>query len=432
MTEGARSVGNRFGEARQRLGEGARRDLVAIAVVALAVVTVTVLSTVLLPVRAKSPDLLVGRPWWEGWVNWDSGWYRQIALYGYDYTPGRQGPVAFFPLYPMLMRVGRSLVGSVTGSGVVVTLASGVAAAVLVARWFRERLSPDAAWTALLLFLLYPYSFYLFGPLYADALFLLAVIGSFTALERGHPWLAGLIGAAATASRPLGVVLVVGLVVRTLERRGVFGGRLARPVGQTPPRTPAERGGGGRPPDQTGEPSQAAPRWQERLARLRPGDCGVLLAAAGAAGYAFYLWHRFGDPLAFLTIQKAWGQEEGPVTWFKVDFFREMARFESVNACVVLAANAAVTLVAVALLPRVVRRFGWGYGTFTILIVALSGLSTKNFTGMGRYLLAAFPCFAVAGELLAERVRLRGWVLACSGVGLLAAASLFARAYYLS
>ncbi len=393
---------------------GGRRDLVTIVAVALAVVTVTVLSALLLPVRASSPDLLAGRPWWEGWVNWDSGWYRQIALYGYDYTPGRQGPVAFFPAYPMLMRVGRFLVGSVTGPGVVVTLSSGVGAAVLLSRWLRERLSPDAAWTALLLFLLYPYSFYLFGPLYADAFFLLAILGSFTALERGHPWLAGLIGAAATAARPLGVVLVVGLVVRTLERRGVFGDRFAADSAEAAAQQPT------------------TPGWRGRLSRLRPGDCGVLLAAAGLAGYGFYLWRRFDDPLAFLTIQSAWGQQEGPATWFKVDFFREMARFESVNACIVLAVNAAVTVVAVALLPRVVRRFGWGYGSFTILIVGLSALSTKNFTGMGRYLLAAFPCFAVAAELLDGRARPRLWVLACSGVGLVAAASFFARAYYLS
>ena len=264
--------------------------------VALAVVTVTVLSAVLLPVRASSPDLLAGRPWWEGWVNWDSGWYRQIALYGYDYTPGRQGPVAFFPAYPMLMRVGRFLVGSVTGPGVLVTLASGVGAAVLLARWLRERLSPDAAWTALLLFLVYPYSFYLFGPLYADALFLLAILGSFTALERGHPWLAGLIGAAATASRPLGVVLVVGLVVRTLERRGVFGDRFATDIDV----------------DEAASEQPTTPGWRGRLGGLRVGDCGVLLAALGLAGYAFYLWRRFDDPLAFLTIQSAWGQQEGP------------------------------------------------------------------------------------------------------------------------
>ena len=197
------------------------------------------------------------------------------------------------------------------------------------------------------------------------------------------PWLAGLIGAAATAARPLGVVLVVGVG----RPHAGAARRLRGPV---------------RDADSTEAAAQqpTTPGWRGRLARLRPGDCGVLLAAVGLAGYGFYLWRRFDDPLAFLTIQSAWGQQEGPATWFKVDFFREMARFESVNACIVLAVNAAVTVVAVALLPRVVRRFGWGYGTFTILIVGLSALSTKNFTGMGRYLLAAFPCFAVAAELL--------------------------------
>ena len=378
-----------------------QRELLAVAGVAALVVVVTILSAVLLPVRAGSPDLLPGRPWWEGWVNWDSGWYRGIALHGYSYVPGQQGPVAFFPFYPLLMRFGSWVVGSVTGPGVVVTLASGVGAVLLLARWFRDRLSPDAAWTALLLFVLYPYAFYLFGPVYADATFLLAVVGSFTALERGHPWLAGLIGIGATAARPQGAVLVVGLVVRTLERRGVFD---------------REVDGG----------------WRQRLGRIRLADSGVLLAAAGAAGYSFYLWRRFGDPLAFLTVQEAWGQHQDAATWLKFDFFREIARFDSANAVFLLVAHAVVTVVALALLPRVVRRFGWGYGVYTILIVCLPALSTKNFFGMGRYLLLAFPCFAVAAELLAHRGRLRTWALAGSGLAMVAAASFSARAYYVS
>jgi hypothetical protein len=80
----------------------------------------------------------------------------------------------------------------------------------------------------------------------------------------------------------------------------------------------------------------------------------------------------------------------------------------------------------------VVRRFGWGYGIYAVLIVGLPALSTKNFFGMGRYLLAAFPCFAVAGELLADKARLRAWALAASGVVMVAMTSLFARAYYVS
>jgi hypothetical protein len=425
---------------------GPDRDLVAVAVVAGGVVAVMVLSTVFLPARASTPDLLAGRPWWEGWVYWDAGWYRHIALFGYSYTPGTQGPVAFFPFYPLLMRVGRWLVGSDIGPGVVVTIASGVGAAVLMARWLRDWLAPDAAWTALLLFLLYPFSMYLFGPVYADATFLLAALGSFTALERGYPWLAGLIGAVASATRPTGALVVVGLVVRTLERRGVIARSPSMLVG--PPVRPADptedpapdgrtgwrsRRGRLRPADPTEDPApDGRTGWRSRRGRQRPADCGVLLAPLGVVAYACYLWRRFGDPLAFLTIQKAWGQTPGPSTWFKVEFFREMARFASPDAALVLVVHALVTVVALALLPRVVRRFGWGYGTYTILVVLLPALSTKSFTGMGRYLLAAFPCFAVAGELLADTGRLRTWTLAASAVALVGTASFFARGYYVS
>jgi hypothetical protein len=412
------------GRIRDRFPSG---DLAAVAVVALGVVAVMVLSTVFLPARASTPDLLAGRPWWEGWVYWDAGWYRHIALFGYNYTPGRQGPVAFFPLYPLLMRAGRALVGSDIGPGVVVTIASGVGAAVLMARWLRDWLSPDAARTALLLFLLYPFSMYLFGPVYADATFLLAVLGSFTALERGHPWLAGLMGAVASATRPTGALVVVGLVVRTLERRGVIGRPASALVGPSVPPTDAPVD-----PSVDDDSPDGPVGWRGRLGRLQAADAGVLLAPLGVVAYAGYLWQRFGDPLAFLSIQKAWGQTPGPSTWFKVEFFREMARFTSPDAALVLVVHALVTVVAVALLPRVVRRFGWGYGTYTILVVLLPALSTKSFTGMGRYLLAAFPCFAVAGELLAGTGRLRTWALAASAIALVGTASFFARGYYVS
>src|SRR5262245_28382413 len=47
------------------------------------------------------PPLTFRGEWfWDGWVRWDAGWYSMIADQGYSYTPGQQGPVAFFPGYP--------------------------------------------------------------------------------------------------------------------------------------------------------------------------------------------------------------------------------------------------------------------------------------------------------------------------------------------
>jgi Gpi18-like mannosyltransferase len=209
-----------------------------------------------------------GPGWLEGWAQWDSGWYQFIADHGYTYSPGRQGPAAFFPAYPLLMRAVGAVVGNVFVAGVLVTLASGIGATVLFWRWLQERLDSAAARTALLLFVLFPYAFFLFGAVYADALFVVAVLGAFTLVERDRPWLAGLAGAVATAARPIGAVLVVALVVRVLER--------------------GER-----------------PSWR---------SAGVLVSGLGIGAFSTYLWVRFGDPLAFSTIQEAWDQEASAET----------------------------------------------------------------------------------------------------------------------
>jgi hypothetical protein len=51
---------------------------------------------------------------------------------------------------------------------------------------------------------------------------------------------------------------------------------------------------------------------------------------------------------------------------------------------------------------------------------------------MGRYLLGAFPLFALAGTLLADRPRLRAPVLVASGLLLTVGAFGFARNWYLT
>jgi len=168
------------------------------------------------------------------------------------------------------------------------------------------------------------------------------------------------------------------------------------------------------------------------LRRLRPADAGVLLSLAGLGAWCVYLWSRFGDPFAFATAQAAWHQGAGPSTWLKVQFFRDVADLRSPGAWLLFMAHPALTVAAACLVPRVFRRFGVGYGVYVTLLIGLSALSTKNFFGMARYLLAAFPCFAVAGELLVGRAALRRVVLAASGVGLVALTAVFGTGYYLS
>ena len=339
-----------------------------------------------LPVPQVPPP--TGTSWLGAFTWWDGWWYTGIAEDGYSYAAGKQSSVAFFPAYPLLMRAGRLFGLHPALAGFVVTLAAGAAAVVLFVRWCEPRLGRRAALHALAVLLLYPCSLYLAGTVYAEALFVALVVAAFVLLENDRPWAAGLVAAVATATRPLGVALVVGLWLRALELR---------------PEADRHR------------------RW------------GVLLVPAGLVAYCVYLWARFGDPFAFVAAEGGWGQAPGWATWLKVTWFRRMATEPYLNALHLhLVGSALVTLVFLALVPAVFRRFGRAYGVFALLAVAGSAVSTRDFTGMGRYVLVAFPCFAVAGDLLAVRPALARVVLTASGVLLVAFTALHARGMLIS
>ena len=85
-----------------------------------------------------------------------------------------------------------------------------------------------------------------------------------------------------------------------------------------------------------------------------------------------------------------------------------------------------------AAIPLVYKRFGGGYAVYTAVILAIPLIGSSSFMGFGRYLLAAFPVFAVGGELLADRSRARRVALVGSSLGLLVLASFFGRGFYLS
>jgi hypothetical protein len=59
-------------------------------------------------------------------------------------------------------------------------------------------------------------------------------------------------------------------------------------------------------------------------------------------------------------------------------------------------------------------------------------VSTKDFVGMGRYSLAAFPCFAVAADILYRRPKAAWALLTVSGIALLVLAQLHARGTIIS
>jgi len=334
-----------------------------------------------------------GHPFLDAWTRWDGGWYRSIAERGYSYAPGKECSVPFFPMYPLLMRGLSMLTRNLLASGMIITALAGIGSALLFYRWCRHRLSSRAALAALLALLLWPFAYYLYFTVYSDALFLALSLASFTLVEDDRPVLAGLVGAIATATRPVGVALALGLVARALERSGWT------------PRRP--------------------------LQRLRLRDAGLLWSLLGVTAYLGYLWIRFGDPFVFSRALGAWHKGQSWLTWVKRDAWVHLTDRRGYLP-EAIAANLIATVVIWSLVPRVVRRFGWGYGTYAILVLAMPTITTNDFISMGRYVLAAFPCYAAAGEILSTRPRFARVVLVASGGSLVVLTSLFARWFYFS
>ncbi len=401
-----------------------------------------------------------GGPLFEGWARWDGFWYRTIAEEGYVYYPGVQSSVAFFPGYPLVMRAVSVAVPNLFVAGSLTTFVAGLLAIRWLWAWLTARMSVRAAGVTLGVVLLYPFSWYLFGAVYADALFLAAAIGAFVAVDRDRIWTAGLLGFVASASRPTGVAVAVGLVLVTLEKRNAARRVVAGAVDATaaavrpePVATGAVEGVPGRShgaidhadasavaPASSGVAGRARRAARALGERFDPRgfgreDAPLLLAFGGLVAYMAYLWVRFGHPLLFSEIQgvKGWDQPAGWTTWLKLPVLHKLTTDPFSDAGVMMVVQAALTAVALALVPRVARRFGWGYAAYVLAVVAIPVLGSKDFVGLGRYLLPAFPCFAVVGEGLARRpAGVRVGAFRMLGTGLLAMASFFARGYYLS
>jgi hypothetical protein len=324
-------------------------------------------------------------------VHWDAGWYGAISRDGYFYRPGEQSSVAFFPLYPLSI-AGLSALGlNRWVAAVALSLLFGLGAVLLFGAWAR-RLDPASAPTATWLLVLYPFAIYLYGIPYSDGLFLLCAVGAFLALESDRPLLAAVLGALASACRPVAPALMVGLLARSVERRW----RLGLPV---------------------------------MRADLLPGLCVL-----GLLAWMGYLQVRFGDALAYVHVQSApgWAQPPGWETWLKVTWFQTMFPRVAPLVALRLGGHALLALGALALVVPTFRRLGWGYGLFTLLMVGVPVLSSKDFQGLGRYAMAAFPLFLTGALLLRSAPRVRVALLVGSGVALVFCAVAFGAGGYVA
>ena len=158
--------------------------------------------------------------WLDGWARWDAGWYEHIALHGYvDEAVGPVGQrnLAFYPLYPLTMRL-VSLAGpEPLLAGILVSNGAFLGALLLIHRMARERCGAEAASRCVLLLSVFPFSFY-FSAVYSESLFLLLAAAALFLGERERWAAASVCALLCGATRAPGLALAPALGLLYLER----------------------------------------------------------------------------------------------------------------------------------------------------------------------------------------------------------------------
>jgi hypothetical protein len=207
---------------------------------------------------------------------WDAGWFLKVATTGYPhgYTEDMAGQLqgnelAFFPGYPMLIKLFASLGFDPGTAAIGVSWVASAGAAIGLYLLGTSLYNRRTGYALAAICLTAPVSI-VFSMAYSEGVFLAFVAGMLVAAHRKVWWAAGLLGLAAALTRPTGAAAALALAVAALMEVS----RIRR----------------------------------ERDASLWPPIAAAVVALAGVPAFLTWVGYRVGDPTAWFRIQAAgWG-----------------------------------------------------------------------------------------------------------------------------
>lgn len=141
-------------------------------------------------------------------IRWDAVWYLTIAQHGYSYAH----LTSFFPLYPLGIRALGLVVQSLPVAGILISMCATFAGLWIVFRLTELEFGPRVARAGIWLIAIFPMSFFL-TAVYTEGLFLALSAGSIYMARLGRWRAAGVLGALAAATRNIGLLLIVPLLL---------------------------------------------------------------------------------------------------------------------------------------------------------------------------------------------------------------------------
>lgn len=321
------------------------------------------------PPRPTTPNVFLDLP-----ARWDTGWYVGVASGGYrwDGQFGRFENIAFFPLYPHLLRAAAWLTRS--GESVIWWNWSGVGLSIALFCTATRYLyllgtaieSANVGAWAVIFAATYPFAVYFSLP-YTESLFLLGSVAACYYFWRRQFVLALLAAICVGLTRPNGNLLVVALAGLWLEREWW--------------------------------PNQS--RWREQWPEMIVSGAVVMGPLMGMAVYSAFIYGLTGHPFAWAIVQEGWGRSlVNPLTAL-LQWLRRLLLEPSTMPLPELL-NGAFGILAISLALPIARRLGLGFGAFVALGVIVP-VTVGGVPSLGRYTAALFPIFLYAATVMPRR-----------------------------
>ncbi len=303
--------------------------------------------------------------------SWDSAWYVGIAEHGYGRVEHRwfgvANDLAFFPLYPGLVRGLTEILPIGAGAaGLVVSWTAAAAAACGLYAIGARLYGRGVGVVLVLLWGLLPHSVVL-SLAYTEPLLTAFAAWSLYAVLTGRWAWAGTLAALAGLSRPNGLAVAAAVLA-----------------------------------------AAAYEVWRLRGRNVPRGLwAGAALAPLGWCGYVLWVGVRTGDPLGgYFAVQRKWGStyDFGVGAWrFARDQIMGEGRFSYTMALVIVSVTVVLFALLVADRPPLVLLV---YSA-VLLLIALGGAGF--FACKPRFLLPAFPLLLPVARALVRTARARPW-----------------------
>jgi Gpi18-like mannosyltransferase len=329
-----------------RFNQTVREVLIDFAATRLAIIVIAELAAVIIGQRAGSHVQESSHALLAVWGRWDAVHYLDIATRGYQGTD-----MAFFPLYPLLVRIVGSLAGNHLVAGLLVSNASFFFGLLYLYKLLEHEYDRAVARRAIFYVSIFPTAVY-FTAVYTESLFFMLTVASFYYMRSRHWWIAGVFGFFAALTRVEGVLLLIPFAIEW------FG--------------------------QTSDDKRRAPY------DLAAG----LLIPLGLAIYMAYLWVLRADPLYFSHVQIHWNRHLAPPWVSLYNTFEKVAHAPGPLVVANQSLEVAFTLLMIGVLLAGWHSLRPSYIAYMALSI-LVPMSTSNLMSMPRFALVLFPMFAI-------------------------------------